>query len=101
MSTIVRGVFDGVVQQAGGDGDRVHLHLGQDESNFERMDQVGLARGAGLAFMMLQGVVVGLLDDREIVLRTVLLHPLHQVAELRQRESRGRDLLAQGRHDGL
>ena len=25
-----RSVFDGIVQQAGGDGDGVHLHLGQD-----------------------------------------------------------------------
>ena len=89
-----RSIFDGIVEQSGGDGDRIHLHFGQDESNFERMDQIRLARGAGLAFVVLQGVVVGFLDDREIVLRTVFLHPLHQVAELGQRERSGSDLLA-------
>ena len=96
-----RGVFDGIVQQAGGDGDRVHLHLGQNQRHFERMHQIRLARGAGLAFMMLEGVVVGFLDDGEIVLRTVFLNPLHQLAELGERESGGRDLLAQARHVGL
>src|ERR1022692_4316803 len=51
--------------------------------------------------MMFQGVVVGLLDDGQIVLRTVLLHPLNQVAELGQREGSSSDLLAQARHEGL
>ena len=32
------GVFDGVVQQAGGDGGGVHLELGEDEGDLERMD---------------------------------------------------------------
>ena len=82
----------------GGNGDRIHLHFGQHERDFERMDQVRLAGSAALALMMFQGVVVGLLDDGEIVLRTVLLHPLHQVAELGQREGSGSDLLAQARH---
>ena len=94
-------VFDRIVQQAGGNGDRVHLHFGEDEGDFQGMNQVRLAGGAGLAFVMLQGVVVGFLDDGEIVLRTVLLHPLHQVAELGQREGSGSDLLAQARHVGL
>ena len=44
-----RGVFDRIVQQSGGNRDRIHLHLGEDERNFERMDKVGLTRGAGLA----------------------------------------------------
>ena len=96
-----RCIFDRIVQQAGSDRHRIHLHFGQDEGNFERMDQIRLAGGAGLAFMMLQGVVVGLLDDREIVLRTVFLHPLHQIAELGQRERSSSDLLAQRRHEGL
>ena len=28
------GVFDGIVQEAGGDGDRIHLHFGQDQRDF-------------------------------------------------------------------
>ena len=96
-----RGVFDRVVEQPGGDGDRVHLHIGEDHRNFQRMHQVRLTRGAGLAFVVFQGVVVGLLDDGQVVLRTVFLDPLHQLAELGERESGGRDLLAQARHVGL
>ena len=96
-----RGVFDRIMQQPGGDGDRVHLHFGKNKRYFERMNQVRLARGAGLAFMNLQGVVVGFLDEGQIVLRTVFLHPLHQLAELGEREGGGRDLLAQARHVGL
>ncbi len=37
------GVFDRIVQQSGGDGDRVHFHFGENERDFERMDQIGLA----------------------------------------------------------
>ena len=92
------GVLDRIVEKSGGDGDRVHFHFGENQSNFERMNQVRLAGGAGLAFVMLQGIVVGFLDDGEIVLRTVLLHPLHQVAKLGEREGSGSDLLAQARH---
>ena len=96
-----RGVLDRVVQKAGCDGDRVHLHFGEHERNFQWMYQVGLTGGSGLAFVMLEGVIVGFLDNGEIVLRTVLLHPLHQIAELGQREGSGSDLLAQARHAGL
>jgi hypothetical protein len=94
-------VFDGIVQQPGGNRDRVHFHFGENQSNFQRMDQVRFAGGASLTFVVFQGVVVGFLDDGEIVLGTVLLHPVHQVAELGEREGSGSDLLAQARHDGL
>ena len=96
-----RGVFDRIVEQPGGDGDRVHLHFRQHQGNFEGMDQVGLARGAALAGMDSQGVVVGFLDDFQIFGGPVGLHALHQVTELRDREDIGRDLLAQSRHGGL
>src|SRR5205807_4463795 len=65
------------------------------------MHQVRLARGAGLAFVVFQGIVVGFLDNGQIVLRTGFLNPLHQLAELGERKSGGRDLLAQARHVGL
>src|SRR4051794_22339159 len=51
--------------------------------------------------MVLEGVVVGLLDDRKIVMGTAFLHSLHQVAKLGQRKGRGCNLVAQARHDGL
>ena len=96
-----RSVFDGIMEQARGYCDRVHLHLGQDKRDFQGMNQIGLAGGSTLAFVVFQGVIVGLLDQREIVLRTVLLHPLHQLAEFGERECGGRYLLAEARHEGL
>ena len=47
-----RRVFDGIVEQGGGDGGRVQLHLRQDFSNFKRMNNVGLAGGAHLPGMV-------------------------------------------------
>ena len=96
-----RGVFDGIVQQAGGDGDRVHLHLGQNQRDFQRMNQVGLAGGAALAGMVFLGKLVGLADEFQIVVGPVGPHAAHQLTELGDREHIGRELLAQGRHDGL
>ncbi len=96
-----RGIFDRIVKQPSGDGHRVHLHFGQHQRHFERMHQIRLARGAALAFVVFQGIVVGFLDNGQIVLRTGFLNPLHQLAELGERKSGGRDLLAQARHVGL
>jgi cytochrome c553 len=59
-------VFDGVVQQAGGDGRRVHLHLRQHLGHFERMDDVGLAGGAHLPLVMLDAELPGLADEGDI-----------------------------------
>ena len=42
-------VLDDVVEQAGGDGDRVELHVGEEVGDRERVDQVGLAGVADLA----------------------------------------------------
>ena len=47
------GVFDGVVQQARGDGGGVHLHFRQHFGNFKGMDDVRLAGGAHLALVVL------------------------------------------------
>ena len=48
-----RRVFDGVVQQPGGDGRGVEPHLGQQNRDLQRMREVGLARLAELSFVML------------------------------------------------
>ena len=42
-------VFDDVVEEAGGDGDRVELHVREEVGDREGMDQVGLAGMADLA----------------------------------------------------
>ena len=67
------GVFDGVVEQAGGDGGGVHLELGENEGDFERMDDVGFTGGALLAFVLLQAELPGLADDVEVVAGAVVM----------------------------
>ena len=76
------GVFDGVVQQAGGDGGGVHLELGEDLADLERMDDVGLARGAVLALVLLDAEGPGAADDFEVVAGAVGVDGVEQVAEL-------------------
>ena len=92
------GVFHGIMQKAGGDGDRVHLHFGQNQRDFQGMNQVGFAGGAALSGMVFLGKLVGLADEFEIVVGPVGPHPAHQLTELGYREDIGRELLAQGRH---
>ena len=64
-------VFDRVVQQAGGDGRRVQLHLRQHFGHFERMNDVGLAGGAHLALMMLDAELPGLANEGDVFAGTV------------------------------
>ena len=46
------GIFDGVVEEAGGDGGGVHLEFGEDLRDLKGMDDVRLAGGALLAFVL-------------------------------------------------
>ena len=46
------GVLDDVVQQPGGDGDHVELHVGEQVGDLERMHEVGLARVAHLSLVL-------------------------------------------------
>ena len=85
----------------GGDGRGVEPHVGQHRGNFERMDEVGLAGGARLALVMLQGELVRFFDQSKIVVGTVLANLAQQIAELGNRENVGSDLLAESRHDRL
>ncbi len=59
-------VFHRVVQQARGDGGRVHLHLRQHFGHFKRMNNVRLARGAHLPVMMLDAELPRLADQRNV-----------------------------------
>ena len=96
-----RGVFDRIVEEAGGDGDGIHFHVGEDVADFERMDEVGLAGGAVLSGVVFLGEFVGALDEVEVVVGTVFAQLPHQLAETGHREHVGRDLFAQRRHDGF
>ena len=94
-----RGVFDGVVEEAGGDGDGIHFHVGENVADFERMHEVGLAGGAVLSGVVFLGEFVGFLDEVEVVVGTVLAQLPHQLAEAGGREHVGRNLFTQRRHD--
>jgi len=94
-----RGVFDGVVEEAGGDGNGVHFHVGENVADFERMYEVGLAGSAVLSSVVFLGEFVGSFNEVEIVVGTVLAQLFHQLAEAGDREHVGRDLFAQRRHD--
>ena len=99
MSSVVdRRVFDRVVQQAGGDGGRVELHLRQHERDFERVQNVRLARGPHLALVMLETEIPGFADDIEIVAGTVGTHQIQQFAELVRKQIR---TLLSGQRGGL
>ena len=71
-------VFNRVVQQAGGDCGRVHLHLRQHLGHLERVDDVGLAGGAHLALVVLDAKLPGLADERDVFAGTIGLDLLEQ-----------------------
>ena len=73
------GVLDGVVQQRGGDGRVVELEIGQDRRDFERMREIGIARGALLLAMRLHGVDIGAVEQGLVGVRIVAPDPLDQV----------------------
>ena len=88
-----RGVFHRVVQQAGDDGRGVQPHLRQQGRDFQRMHQIGLARLAGLSFVMFQGEFVGFFDQGEIVVGAVGADFAQQIAKAGYRQNIGRDVL--------
>ncbi len=53
------GVLYHVVQEAGGDGDDVQPHVGEDVGHFQRMDEVGLTGVAHLSLVLEGGKHVG------------------------------------------
>ena len=60
-------VLDRVVQQAGGDGGRVHSHIRQHLGHLQRVDDVRLARGPHLPFMMADAELPGLADQGNVI----------------------------------
>ncbi len=77
----VRRVLDDVVQQAGGDRHGVEPHVGQDVGHLERMDEVGLARAAHLAAMLVGGKDVRPPEQLGVGLRVGGTHLLDEVLE--------------------
>ncbi len=76
------GVFDRVMQQAGGNRRRIHLQLRQHQRDLQRMPRIGIARGALLAFMLLQAEGPRMTDDLQVVARPVPMDFRDQAGEL-------------------
>ena len=64
-------VFDDVVEQAGGDGHGVELHVGQEIGDGERVDEVGLAGMAHLSPVLERREDVGPPEQLDVGVRAV------------------------------
>ncbi len=72
MRSIVRQrVLDDVVEQAGGDGDDVELHVGEEVGDLERVDEVGLAGMADLSLVLEGREDVGPPEQLDVGVRAV------------------------------
>ncbi len=98
-SVVSGGVFDGIVQQSGGDGGGIQLHLRQQNRDFQGMHEVGLAGCALLSAVMFEGEFVGAADDIKVIVGAVGAGDLQQVAKPRRGQNIRRHLLAKARHD--
>ena len=76
-----QGVFDDVMKQAGGDGDRVELHVGEKVRDCEWMDQIGLSRVADLAPVLERGKDIGPSEQLNVGVRAVGPDLFEQILE--------------------
>ena len=72
------GVLNGVVQQRDRNGGVIELEVGEDRGHFERVGEVGVARGAHLTAMLLHGVDVGLVEQLLVGVGVIRLHALNE-----------------------
>ena len=70
------GVLNRVVQQRRRDARGVELQIGEDARHFERMREIGIARGALLRPVRLHGKDIGLVEDVFVGARIIGPHPL-------------------------
>ena len=80
-----QGVFDHVVQQAGGDGDRVELHVGEEIGDRERVYQIGLAGMAHLSAVLEGGEHVRSPEQFDVGVRAVGPDFVQQILEANHR----------------
>jgi hypothetical protein len=81
-----RRVFDRVMQERGRQGHVVEPEVGEDHRHPERMRDVGVTRAPHLVLVRVAGDLVGVLDDRRVGARVLL------VERREQRRERGIDL---------
>ena len=72
------GILERVVQQAGDDRIRVEPHLGQDAGNFDRVREIGVARGTELVAVLLQAIDVGAVQHVLVRIRIVGMYALDE-----------------------
>jgi len=70
-------------KRPGRDRDGIHAHRRQDLGDRERMSQIGLAREPHLPLVHLRGVDVGLLEQRDVRVRSVRLDLLDDLVDAR------------------
>ena len=66
------------MQHGGDDGRVVELHLGEDGGDFERMGEIGIARGALLLAMRAHGVDIGAIEQIFVGLRIVFANAIDE-----------------------
>ena len=69
-------VFERVVEQRGHDRFDVEMKVGQNPRDFDRMAEIGVARGAFLAAMLLHGEDIGAVQQRLIDVGIISAHAL-------------------------
>ncbi len=74
-------VFNGIVQQAGGNGRRIHLQVRKNLADLKRMDDVRLAAGTLLALMLLHAEDPGRANELQVVVGPVIVDGREQVLE--------------------
>jgi len=84
------GVLDHVVQQRGDDGRGVHPVVGEDAGDFDRMGEIGVARGAHLRAVRAHGVDVGAIQQRLVRGRIIGLDPIGQLVLAQELARAGR-----------
>ncbi len=67
-----------VVQQRGHDGLIVQVEIGQDTGDFDGMAEIGVAAGALLRPVLLDGKDIGAVDHRFVRIRIVALYPFNK-----------------------
>ncbi|MNC14120.1 hypothetical protein D3C75_618860 [compost metagenome] len=70
------GVLDDVVQHGGHQALMVHVHVGEDAGDGQRMGDVGFAAAPALAVVGLLGVVVGAADQIDLIRGEVAAEPV-------------------------
>ncbi len=71
-------VLDRVVEQRGGDGFLIELEIGHQPGDLDRVAEIGIARGADLGTVLLDGVDIGAVEHRLVGVGVVFLDPFYK-----------------------